>query len=131
MIRRPPRSTRTDTLFPYTPLFRSVDDGRGLGRRIAELAGADRIARGIVAKSGLGLAGVVMGLAEREMEVQPVVVATPIGRIRAVQRRLHRRAVAGVEADRLEVRQAPPQFTEPGIGGERVAIGGDALLLPP
>src|SRR3546814_4034817 len=24
MIRRPPRSTRTDTLFPYTPLFRSV-----------------------------------------------------------------------------------------------------------
>src|SRR3546814_21141384 len=24
MIRRPPRSTRTDTLFPYRPLFRSV-----------------------------------------------------------------------------------------------------------
>src|SRR3546814_11695438 len=36
MIRRPPRSTRTDTLFPYTTLFRSLvgsalgsdDDGR-------------------------------------------------------------------------------------------------------
>src|SRR3546814_15523790 len=26
MIRRPPRSTRTDTLFPYTTLFRSTDD---------------------------------------------------------------------------------------------------------
>src|SRR3546814_20824063 len=26
MIRRPPRSTRTDTLFPYTTLCRSVDD---------------------------------------------------------------------------------------------------------
>src|SRR3546814_12787878 len=26
MIRRPPRSTRIDPLFPYTPLFRSVDD---------------------------------------------------------------------------------------------------------
>src|SRR3546814_15868033 len=25
MIRRPPRSTRTDTLFPYTTLFRSDD----------------------------------------------------------------------------------------------------------
>src|SRR3546814_19973976 len=25
MIRRPPRSTRTDTLFPYTTLFRSID----------------------------------------------------------------------------------------------------------
>src|SRR3546814_14602192 len=27
MIRRPPRSTRTDTLFPYTTLFRSVVGG--------------------------------------------------------------------------------------------------------
>src|SRR3546814_9735007 len=26
MIRRPPRSTRTDTLFPYPTLYRSVDD---------------------------------------------------------------------------------------------------------
>src|SRR3546814_13334915 len=36
MIRRPPRSTRTDTLFPYTTLFRS---GRGIGRlRIAGIS---------------------------------------------------------------------------------------------
>src|SRR3546814_12953977 len=27
MIRRPPRSTPTDTLFPYTTLFRSLDSG--------------------------------------------------------------------------------------------------------
>src|SRR3546814_2843972 len=27
MIRRPPRSTRTDTLFPYTTLFRSIPHG--------------------------------------------------------------------------------------------------------
>src|SRR3546814_2976299 len=27
MIRRPPRSTRTDTLFPYTTLFRSEGEG--------------------------------------------------------------------------------------------------------
>src|SRR3546814_2613789 len=38
MIRRPPRSTRTDTLFPYTTLFRSGaerarSDGRVGGRR--------------------------------------------------------------------------------------------------
>src|SRR3546814_14820540 len=32
MIRRPPRSTRTDTLFPYTTLFRSARSGEvGLG----------------------------------------------------------------------------------------------------
>src|SRR3546814_17481299 len=29
MIRRPPRSTRTDPLFPYTTLFRSAGPGRG------------------------------------------------------------------------------------------------------
>src|SRR3546814_3090569 len=28
MIRRPPRSTRTDTLCPYTTLFRSLEEGR-------------------------------------------------------------------------------------------------------
>src|SRR3546814_2812112 len=35
MIRRPPRSTRTDTLFPYTTLFRSdrEDDGHHRHRR--------------------------------------------------------------------------------------------------
>src|SRR3546814_15505317 len=31
MIRRPPRSTRTDTLFPYTTLFRSHVDGDRAG----------------------------------------------------------------------------------------------------
>src|SRR3546814_5270871 len=30
MIRRPPRSTRTDTLLPYTTLFRSPEKLRGL-----------------------------------------------------------------------------------------------------
>src|SRR3546814_4040391 len=41
MIRRPPRSTRTDTLFPYTTLFRSVQlvEGilQGVLQRIARL----------------------------------------------------------------------------------------------
>src|SRR3546814_18474412 len=32
MIRRPPRSTRTDTLLPYTTLFRSEDSRRPLPR---------------------------------------------------------------------------------------------------
>src|SRR3546814_3882043 len=31
MIRRPPRSTRTDTLFPYTTLFRSTSEGNNQG----------------------------------------------------------------------------------------------------
>src|SRR6188508_3859785 len=33
MIRRPPRSTRLNTLFPYTTLFRSLDDDERLGAR--------------------------------------------------------------------------------------------------
>src|SRR3546814_9735714 len=33
MIRRPPRSTRTDTLFPYTTLFLSQGPGQGRGSR--------------------------------------------------------------------------------------------------
>src|SRR3546814_10282197 len=34
MIRRPPRSTRTDTLFPYTTLFRSAGgDAAGPGKQ--------------------------------------------------------------------------------------------------
>src|SRR3546814_10064154 len=34
MIRRPPRSTRTDTLFPYTTLFRSTVRGNLLGHQL-------------------------------------------------------------------------------------------------
>src|SRR3546814_11284807 len=41
MIRRPPRSTRTDTLFPYTTLFRSVRARRG----VRPVPGAARAAR--------------------------------------------------------------------------------------
>src|SRR3546814_15447153 len=43
MIRRPPRSTRTDTLFPYTTLFRSLP--RQWPRRGRATAGRRRTAR--------------------------------------------------------------------------------------
>src|SRR3546814_9108721 len=43
MIRRPPRSTRTDTLFPYTTLFRSqILDRREAAARIFGQEDADR-----------------------------------------------------------------------------------------
>src|SRR3546814_10416450 len=42
MLRRPPRSTRTDTLFPYTTLFRSP----ALDRRLARRLGIDAVAPG-------------------------------------------------------------------------------------
>src|SRR3546814_14033595 len=47
MIRRPPRSTRTDTLFPYTTLFRSPVDGVDHDRqfRIRQLGEEFRLSR--------------------------------------------------------------------------------------
>src|SRR3546814_3354816 len=47
MIRRPPRSTRTDTLFPYTTLFRSTSgSARQLSRRSCDaMRKSCRIAR--------------------------------------------------------------------------------------
>src|SRR3546814_5313919 len=56
MIRRPPRSTRTDTLFPYTTLFRSIGavahaiaaaDAAGLHEHLAIGAAVDHIGRTI------------------------------------------------------------------------------------
>src|SRR3546814_12162940 len=69
MIRRPPRSTRTDTLFPYTTLFRSIMDGhrvrpvldhiaRAVAARVIDLnhlpgvAKAQQLERGLLAALG-------------------------------------------------------------------------------
>src|SRR3546814_14601239 len=49
MIRRPPRSTRTDTLFPYTTLFRSAGMGQGVAHEVdaaALPAGAEHAGHG-------------------------------------------------------------------------------------
>src|SRR3546814_17347684 len=43
MVRRPPRATRTDTLFPYTPLFRST---------LGYLGGYDAAIAGIGERTG-------------------------------------------------------------------------------
>src|SRR3546814_9715257 len=47
MIRRPPRSTRTDTLFPYTTLFRSrsASAASGLAHRAHHLSSATNARR--------------------------------------------------------------------------------------
>src|SRR3546814_563341 len=57
MIRRPPRSTRTDTLFPYTTLFRACAALRiiaaGLRRRRVERVGAvERVVKAAPARIG-------------------------------------------------------------------------------
>src|SRR3546814_20713049 len=52
MLRRPPRSTRTDTLFPYTTLFRS-GDARARGDAV-HMHGASTAHRHATAEFGAG-----------------------------------------------------------------------------
>src|SRR3546814_6606058 len=57
MILRPPRSTRTYTLFPYTTRFRSPHRGRGLRHLVSGSADAVRhSARRLLAAAGAGRA---------------------------------------------------------------------------
>src|SRR3546814_5229016 len=62
MIRRPPRSTRTDTLFPYTTLFRSGADAMlvfHFDDAMASMTAEDFVTRKLIGE--LGAAGVVTG----------------------------------------------------------------------
>src|SRR3546814_16449382 len=108
MIRRPPRSTRTDTLLPYTPLFRSgrraAQEGhvvarRGVGRGVREL--------GLVAEAVQADAQVVPVVPVFELVVVAPLVA---GHAAVVQRSGAGRAVAGVRV----VEERP---------GQAVAVG--------
>src|SRR3546814_18066648 len=74
MIRRPPRSTRTDTLFPYTTLFRSL--GVHVGGVLLGVGGARQndvgsVRAGIAAMALIDDEGALAGLAEAS-DLQPV-----------------------------------------------------------
>src|SRR3546814_3334618 len=56
MTRRPPRSTRTDTLFPYTTLFRSLAVFIPLSGWVADRYGARRVFRAAILVFTLGSA---------------------------------------------------------------------------
>src|SRR3546814_1319231 len=70
MIRRPPRSTRTDTLFPYTTLFRPLGRGglRGISPQPGD-PGRERAGlREVGALSGLARCAAPAGLRRRSEE---------------------------------------------------------------
>src|SRR3546814_18477611 len=92
MRRRPPRSTRTDTLFPYTTLFRS--GGPGDARPVDRAAG--RQSAGDVARAGARMAPRVRpGRAD---------CAADGGDGRAVAAARSRRAAPGPDPDRKRTR---------------------------
>src|SRR3546814_7174562 len=72
MIRRPPRSTRTDTLFPYTTLFRSP---RGTRRT---MSGYRSKQRGLGRVGGLVAAALLLGLAACSSDEPPAYVEKPV-----------------------------------------------------
>src|SRR3546814_7142362 len=110
MIRRPPRSTRTDTLFPYTTLFRSRSIGSPIhpgrfgtepmiivDKALARLEAEGRPIR--VAVIGAGFQGAAV--------VRQIVKSTPGMRVVGVANRRGEAAVrayadVGVEASRVE-----------------------------
>src|SRR3546814_16979294 len=107
MIRRPPRSTRTDTLFPYTTLFRSrlgLGDEllhEGLQGAVGRL-GADRLTDGGVAPGQQTRARHACAvLTQRRDQARPGIPPVPLEQLetarqalRAAQSRLLQRAHA-------------------------------------
>src|SRR3546814_9542136 len=82
MIRRPPRSTRTDTLFPYTTLFRSELTRTDVAQSESRLssATADRIgAEGNLTASRAAFESVV-GIYPGELEQPPLPTGLPESR---------------------------------------------------
>src|SRR3546814_14971383 len=79
MIRRPPRSTRTDTLFPYTTLFRS--EQTALDRFGAKLIQTSQIAAD---------AKVTQPLRQGRDRLAPAAIAVRQGQVQAVHLANHR-----------------------------------------
>src|SRR3546814_865877 len=113
MIRRPPRSTRTDTLFPYTTLFRSLRDLHAeaakdrckLDRDIAT-AGHDHTTR--QRRQVKGIVGRDRQLAARNVRL----VGRAAGRDQDV---LGAMALA-VDLDRVRIAQSRMTTDQPGAG---------------
>src|SRR3546814_1838617 len=121
MIRRPPRSTRTDTLFPYTTLFRSLrqhaavvdEDPVGGPAALAAVELADQLHRRAVARrqprDGGGIAApdrahgrLLGGAARRQAQAVAALLRTLQHRAGDVVLRQRHKARAGTIVDRSE-----------------------------
>src|SRR3546814_527646 len=98
MIRRPPRSTRTDTLFPYTTLFRS-DDIALVERQVAVVVIVRVRAPALADRDQIRIARLdAPGAAERDAVVQLQVETGDIVGIRPGRRTENESGGAGDEA---------------------------------
>src|SRR3546814_14859848 len=83
MMRRPPRSTPTDTLFPYTTLFRSV-----LSRLAIAVIGVHRRLDGLAGKGRGVLVGIAVDDIERALHIDHVARRKAVG-LEGTPHRLH------------------------------------------
>src|SRR3546814_1108979 len=98
MIRRPPRSTRTDTLFPHTTLFRSQIGNGGFGRDQQPCNRGGILKRGAHDLGGIDDAGlekilILLGL-RVEAEILVITIDKPA--------RDHAAVMTGIFRDRSE-----------------------------
>src|SRR3546814_18415203 len=93
MIRRPPRSTRTDTLFPSTTLFRSVVVGATvvLAAEVRAAGRGDPHHRGVGHLDARVAGGDVEVVARRPGRADRVPHAVLVGQARGAVRQAHRR----------------------------------------
>src|SRR3546814_12132095 len=127
MIRRPPRSTRTDTLFPYTTLFRS-DQRLIIGDRLAVLKRTARPAEPAEQRVDMRVAEGGQDQASAQID-DPRVRVPQLADIRPAA---YRDDPAVLDRDRLGPGPARPDRIDAGVGQTHVEVGsasGRARLL--
>src|SRR3546814_19292708 len=125
MIRRPPRSTRTDTLFPYTTLFRSDAHAaaRGFGRELDHI--------GLIAaiiEHHQDVAAAHVEQAVEALDRKYVLGGSPRPTLRQVGRQHTRDVADAPDADRGDISLCGPDAVQSGSesgregGGQREGI---------
>src|SRR3546814_3645955 len=112
MIRRPPRSTRTDTLFPYTTLFRSQASYSGLSAGVIAPDSGVVVILGLLKESPATRLIPPPGSECEKSEVSGMARATPLRAIR-LRRRIPR------PRRHSRPRSAPPRRGRRAVGRDR------------
>src|SRR3546814_15407538 len=147
MIRRPPRSTRTDTLFPYTTLFRSaghLDRRQGLpaARDDRARAGREDIAAFEQRRDVRVVLPLLEGLPRLEFRIAVIKAAHVAQRDPVLVEVIEEAAAVGVRVERPSQRLDPlarlhapgrhlPQLLDADRIGQRDAVGVEAEALDP
>src|SRR3546814_9101384 len=120
MIRRPPRSTRTDTLFPYTTLFRSVEG-------VVALVAEDQVlaAQGLGDVVGVAVDDVVARSAVEGVVADVLVVVQGDGGTVERQGIADDEVVAGPAVDGVVTRPVDDRLT---AGTARQDVTGDGVV---